>query len=177
MATPVDMFARIVVAIDGSPSADHALATAVEIARKFSSELTLITVLAPYVPIYPMAGAIPPILEDVRDDSQKMLDARAGPLRALGLRNVKSEVLEGPVVDSIVAYLREGGADLVVLGARGLSLGARLFLGSVSEGVVTHARIPVLVVHDSASSKAAEISSSPASTAVGGTTPTPSKSA
>ena len=48
--------------------------------------------------------------------------------------------------DGIVQVAEETGADLVVMGSRGLGGFKRAFMGSVSDSVVRHAHCPVLVV-------------------------------
>jgi nucleotide-binding universal stress UspA family protein len=53
---------------------------------------------------------------------------------------------EGPTVDKVLDLAEEIGADLIVVGSRGLGPIKRLILGSVSEGVVHHASCPVLVL-------------------------------
>jgi nucleotide-binding universal stress UspA family protein len=48
--------------------------------------------------------------------------------------------------ENIVGLAEELGADLIVIGSRGLGGMKRLLMGSVSESVVRHAHCPVLVV-------------------------------
>ena len=60
----------------------------------------------------------------------------------------RTKLLEGAVVDEIVAYADVVDADLIVLGSRGHGTIASAALGSVSQGVLHEARRPVLVVRD-----------------------------
>jgi len=53
---------------------------------------------------------------------------------------------EGQPGEAIVAAAESEGADLVVVGTHGRSVIGRLLLGSVSEYVVRHSRVPVMVV-------------------------------
>ena len=55
-------------------------------------------------------------------------------------------ITRGPVAETIVARARKEKADLIIVGARGLSNIQRFLLGSVSQKIVTYARCPVLVV-------------------------------
>ncbi len=59
---------------------------------------------------------------------------------------VRPSVLEGHVPTAIARHAEEEGADLLVVGSRGLSGAGRLFLGSVSTALVYRARVSVLVV-------------------------------
>ncbi len=52
---------------------------------------------------------------------------------------------DGPAAHVVLRVAELGGADLIVVGRRGLGAAPRL-LGSVSEAVVERARIPVLIV-------------------------------
>jgi len=51
----------------------------------------------------------------------------------------------GRTVQGILKTAREGGFDLIVMGARGVSKIRELLLGSVSDGVIRNAPCPVLV--------------------------------
>jgi nucleotide-binding universal stress UspA family protein len=53
----------------------------------------------------------------------------------------------GPIAETIVAVAEERDAAAIVVGSRGLSGVRSALAGSVSTGVVHHARRPVLVVH------------------------------
>jgi nucleotide-binding universal stress UspA family protein len=57
---------------------------------------------------------------------------------------VRIEVLTGRPLEELLAAAR--GADLLVVGARGIGRVEQLLLGSVAEGAVTRAPVPVLVV-------------------------------
>ncbi len=50
------------------------------------------------------------------------------------------------IVGQIVDYADREKADLIAMGSRGLGGFKRMVIGSVSSGVVTHAKCPVLVV-------------------------------
>jgi nucleotide-binding universal stress UspA family protein len=63
---------------------------------------------------------------------------------------VEPVFLQGEVLPTLLTYLREHPQDLAVTGSRGLSRGKRLFLGSVSSGLVGQAPCPVLVVRPNA---------------------------
>jgi nucleotide-binding universal stress UspA family protein len=62
--------------------------------------------------------------------------------------NVKTELPEGvsSVVETIINNADKEGADLIVVGTRGLDGFKKLLIGSVSSGVISHASCPVLIV-------------------------------
>lgn len=136
----------IVVPVDGSEESRRALALACKLARALDQSLAILTVVPP-PPVYPM-DTIPLAVEppQVVEAYRKALGAATDEAKQHGVSRVESTLMEGPVVDTIVQFLKERNPTMVVMGARGLSRGARLFLGSVSDGVVHHASCPVLVV-------------------------------
>ncbi len=135
----------IVVAVDGSEESDRALRMACEMAKAFGQTLHVIAVVPP-PPVYP-TGTIPLVVEppDVTEAFRKVLVRAQEEAAKSGIAKVEQHLLQGPVVDSIVQFLEDRKPMLGVLGARGLSAGARLFLGSVSDGVVHHAKCPILI--------------------------------
>lgn len=56
-------------------------------------------------------------------------------------------VLAGPPVGALLKFATEQDVDIIVVGPRGRGVGRRV-LGSVASGLVSHARIPVLVIGD-----------------------------
>jgi nucleotide-binding universal stress UspA family protein len=75
--------------------------------------------------------------------ARRQLDAARARLVQAGWR-VKVETRMGRPLEELLAAAR--GADLLVIGARGVGAVERLFLGSVAEAAVTRAPVPVLVV-------------------------------
>jgi len=136
----------IVVALDGSPAAEKALDSAVEIAKLASASLTVVGV----VPLQGVYAPNPQLVVDEREEDRKfwaeLVRRSADAARRGGAPSVSTVVLEGGVVDQLLNYLDEHRPDLMVLGARGLSATRRLLLGSVSDAVLHHAPCSVLIV-------------------------------
>jgi nucleotide-binding universal stress UspA family protein len=63
-------------------------------------------------------------------------------------RSAAAEVRCGDAADQLIAVADSRGADLIVVGSRGLTAWSRLLLGSVARKVVLHARQSVLVVRE-----------------------------
>lgn len=141
------MFEKVFVAFDGSPESRKACDVAIEIASRFHSSLTVGTVHPP------SREATDGHLESLVpfDSSGKSLAVIIDELRAQatarGVPSLEPVFLQGDdVVPTLLDYLRATPHDLAVTGSRGLSRGQRLFLGSVSAGLVGDAPCPVLVV-------------------------------
>ena len=139
---------RIVVALDGSPYADHALSYAIDLSKRYSATLTIIAV-APMVPLY-LSSTEPWAPTEMPEGELRfyrgLVDSGVARAQSEGLSGVTGVCLEGHVVDELVAYLEAHPADLLVLGSRGLSAAKRLLLGSISDAVSHHVGCPVLIV-------------------------------
>ena len=136
------MFAKIVVGIDGSQSAEDALKIACDLAQKYGSEIHLVHTLQPQTAIYAMgmAGGFPistpvPTDQSIREAAEEVIASARKVVEASGgqIKSVHTE--HGEPADRIVACAKDCGADLIVTGRRGLgSLGA-LVQGSTSQRI------------------------------------------
>lgn len=142
------MIRHILVAVDGSESCRKAARFAHDLAQQTQARITLLFVLEPprALPVAFMDAEVitgsqrtPREVEAVR----RMLDELAADLPQAQVEKV---VEMGPAADTILAQAEALGADHIVVGARGLSAGSRWLVGSVSDRVVHHARLPVTVV-------------------------------
>lgn len=143
----------ILVAIDGSDHAEHALQTAIDLARHQPARLVLLHVVHPLATVSMSTGSDDyEQLEHVHISTADVLRAMGdrvveGALRACGAAGVPatSIVRAGDPTRVIVEAATDEDADLVVLGSRGLSDAKGLLLGSVSHKVISTAPTPVLV--------------------------------
>ncbi len=144
-------FGAITVAIDGSETAEAALQVAIDLAKHYDSELTIVAV-APFAPVFvtPNEPFVPPALPaSSLPKYQEVVDAALRSARGQGLSHVQGFCTEGVVVDELLGRISAHRTDLLVVGSRGLSGAKRLLLGSVSTALVTRAPCPVLVVRPS----------------------------
>ncbi len=139
------MFKKILVPIDGSEHSERALEAAVQIAKKFNSKLTLLTVYSVTEVAAPSPEFSVMAIGAARDSGEKILAKAEQKVRSETIE-VETELAAGTAVDKIVNKSKEGKFDLIVMGARGLSTLKKIFIGSVSEGVIKNAPCPVLIV-------------------------------
>jgi nucleotide-binding universal stress UspA family protein len=114
------MYKKIAVAYNETPEAERALLSAIELAKSLGAELRTITVMAD-VPAYAVFAAAgdPSLPQTLEDDREKFYQALQEKAKALALHHgveVVSHVVEGRQIESIVHFLREQKADLLVLG-------------------------------------------------------------
>lgn len=142
------MFRNILVAIDGSPDADQALAEAIDLAESQHARLTLFSaVVAPPAAAYIGAGGAvaATVARDADTETETILSAAVERVPA-GVSVTK--VLSGdPVRPALIQQIKEGAHDLVVMGSRGRGAIRSVLLGSVSHYVLHHSSVPVLIVH------------------------------
>jgi nucleotide-binding universal stress UspA family protein len=141
---PLILPARILMATDGSEEANLAAMTAAELAYRTYSELHLVCVADKYS--YYVKHE-PGQAENVQQRAQEVLDAQVKEIEQSGgkVAGKHVRVSERHPSDGIVRVAEETGADLVVMGSRGLGGINRALMGSVSDSVVRHAHCPVLV--------------------------------
>jgi len=83
--------------------------------------------------------------EEARKEAEEYLAKVRQPLADRGL-NVNIRVLTGKAADVLADYVRESGADLLVISSHGRSGPSRWLWGSVAEKLLHSACIPVMIV-------------------------------
>ena len=137
---------RIVCPIDFSPTAQHALDYAAELARSTNAELVLLHVVPDFD--YPirglgMAQAFPHLRPEMHTRAKEQLTAVQQKLK-----NVKStlELRDGVAHDAILDCAKAVKADMIVMGTHGHTGLKHALLGSSAERVVRLSPCPVLTV-------------------------------
>ena len=141
------MLKHILIAVDGSPASLNAARFGFSMAEQTQARVTLLTVLPgpDVVPVGPLSGYVvlnagPTADEAVR--AERLVDGLAAENSRV---KVTTKVETGHVSDTICEVARESGAELIVVGARGISPARRLLLGSISDQVTHHAHCPVVI--------------------------------
>jgi nucleotide-binding universal stress UspA family protein len=137
------MFKKILVPLDQSSLAEQALGPAGAIAHASDGEVSL--VLAH--PMAPFDGSRLSEWSDTKDPAEVVYLRRIVDEMARGARIVVgSAVATGAPVDAIRRRARDVGADLIVMTSHGRTGFSRAWLGSVADGVVRNASVPVLML-------------------------------
>jgi nucleotide-binding universal stress UspA family protein len=141
---------RVLLATDGSEDAKSAISCLETFPLPTTARLLALTVATlPYVT--PEMLMAPRIDQTFLDFAHRIADEACERLRPR-CADVEARVIEGDARDAIVRTAETWHADLVVVGARGLTGMKALLLGSVSTAVVRWSPCPVLVVKKSAHS-------------------------
>lgn len=142
------MLQKILVPVDGSPSAWKALDYACEMAKKFNGELviahivqmppTISLISVPFDTAMSAGDAFDEFAEKLTKDIDSKLINKNVPY------SIKMEV--GHPSQKILEVSETEDCDTIVLGSRGLSGVKEFFLGSVSAKVSEYAKVPVMIV-------------------------------
>lgn len=149
------MIKKILVATDGSDHANRALDLAADLAASCGAEVIVLHVMR-----RAGSGRVPEELEALariehvevteRDMLQgvahAIVESASARLRKAGASRIATRILLGDPAPAVVQAAQEAGADLVVIGRRGLGALGGALLGSVSLKVIQLAEAPVVTV-------------------------------
>jgi len=147
------VFSSIVVGTDGSETAAKAVDAAVELARLTGATLQIVSAYEP-VPVQRLRQEARQVPEDVqwtvnpRDDVDTTLADAADRAGGGGVA-ARTFAREGDPADAIVDVAEEVGADLIVVGNKGMTGARRFLLGSVPNRVSHHAPCAVMIIRTS----------------------------
>ena len=150
------MYKVIMVPTDGSGFDREAIRVALRIAERSDAKVRLVRVLATGS-FFGMAAAAEgtavavDLVRSERDRALSELYALAAECRATSKADISVDLHAGPVNDVLQGYARRNDVDLIVISTHGRSGISRLSLGSVTDSLIRHTTIPVLVVKPSTS--------------------------
>ena len=138
---------KILIPFDGSEFSQKAFEKGLEIAEKFESQLIVLTVLQSKI-----SDSTGMSLERVQEIQDEEEDAATTVLKKLEIqasgKNVSfsMKIIHNPSTsDGITVFAESNNVDLIVIGSHGRTGFRKLVLGSVANGVLSHAKCPVLV--------------------------------
>jgi nucleotide-binding universal stress UspA family protein len=141
---------KILLATDGSEDAELAAIAATDLSKRSGAELHVVHAWRP-LPHFAYPSLVPdPYHPPYEEGARRILGEQVRRIEEAGGIVAKAHLPMGRPADAILDLGEQIGADLIVVGSRGLGPVKRLLVGSVSEGVVHHAKCSVLVVRGGA---------------------------
>lgn len=143
------MFKHILVPVDGSGTSQLAVDKSIALAKAFGSRVTAIFVIDPY----PFTGVGTDFaygqseyLSAATAEANAAIKAAKETFKAAGVAVETSVVESHNAWRGVVQTAESVQADLIVMGSHGRSGLEKLVLGSVTQAVLSHTHLPVLVV-------------------------------
>jgi len=153
----VDPPTRILVPFDGSHCAERALAWAARVAGTTGAEVVVVVAFEPPLTTKGRGAAyVEAIRQDLTDEAKGLAEESVAELHGRGVQ-ARGIVVKGDVARAILDTCDDEACELIVIGRHGLTAELRgvtgamsrfreLLTGGVSEKVVLHASVPVLLV-------------------------------
>jgi nucleotide-binding universal stress UspA family protein len=143
------MYQHILIPVDGSPTSARALQEALTLARQQNAQLQLLHVLEE-IRFVDMESSInyAELQEAMKNSGAQILAQAQTAVQQAGM-TAETKLLEASgkrIASVIVTEAERWPADLIVIGTHGRSGFSRLLFGSVAEGVVRTAQVPVLLI-------------------------------
>jgi len=141
------MYRHILVPTDGSRFSARAARVAADLARRIGAKLTGLHVVAPYFPAQSgrAYASMSGFRRAVEKQARHTLAAFAAEARARGVPATTVSVVGGEPWQAVLRTARARNCDLIVMASHGRRGLAGLLLGSETNKVLTHSKIPVLV--------------------------------
>lgn len=144
------MYKNVLVATDGSEIAMKAVAHAADFAKSVNAKLTAVVVTEPFEAVAYAGEAMIYAPDDysrqTASHANSVLDAAINAAKAQGVECEGKHCENRYPYDGIIHTAEEIGADLIVVGSHGRRGVEGLLLGSQAVKLLTHTKIPVLVV-------------------------------
>jgi nucleotide-binding universal stress UspA family protein len=145
---------RLLVGIDGSDSSLNAATYAIDLSKRFNSEIFLLSIVPSKVHHGDSSGVFgmvsPSYLNDFKKEAERWFNEIMNQIKDDSeiKERIKSDVITSPfsIAASILNYAEERNIDLIIIGTRGNSGLKKMLLGSVASDVVTYSYCPVLVI-------------------------------
>lgn len=144
------VYERILLPVDGSGHAERATEHAIEFARRYDAELTVLFVVwtgTPYAGLEGHGLEVGDYVDALEGDGEQLVNAAARKAREAGVTDVRTRIeRSSDIGQAILDAIEETESDVVVMGTHGRSGVSRFLIGSVAEEVVRSADVPVMAV-------------------------------
>ncbi|NDP42199.1 MAG: universal stress protein [Aromatoleum sp.] len=146
------MYTNILVPTDGTKLSDKAVAHAVGLAQTVGAKLTLFYAAPDYpMPAYADGVVYEPVSRKeyaklASADAEKILDAAGRKGIAAGIECVTAYSIAAAPWEAILAAAKKHKCDAIVMASHGRRGVSALLLGSETQKVLTHSKLPVIVV-------------------------------
>jgi nucleotide-binding universal stress UspA family protein len=157
MNMKTDKIIKVLIALDYDPTAQKVAETGFSMAKTMNAEVTLLHIISE--PIYYSSTDYSPIMgfngyfemgpeqlnssDKLKKASEFFLDKSK---QHLGDKTIKTLVKEGDFAENILKTAKDIHADIIVMGSHGRKWLENIILGSVTENVLRHTKIPLFVV-------------------------------
>jgi len=147
------MFSTIVLGTDGSDTAKKAVSEAAELAKVLGASVCLVSAYEPVSNqrLREESRDVPKDMQwtvNPKEDVEATLEEAAEEMKGAGVK-VETFARQGDPADAILDVAEEKGADLIVVGNRGMTGAKRFVLGSVPNKISHHAPCSVLIIRTS----------------------------
>jgi len=143
------MYQRILVPVDGSATSERALDEAIKFAQQQNAQVEVVHVLED-ISYFDNEDYLnyAELIQTMRGIGEKILAQAQKKLQQAGVvAEIKLLETQGERIASIIATEAKNNlADLIIIGTHGRSGFSRMLMGSIAEGVVRTAHIPILLI-------------------------------
>jgi nucleotide-binding universal stress UspA family protein len=145
------MFKHILVPTDGSPLSSDTVKRAIAFAKETGARITFFFAKPDYpVAFYGEGALIDPTTPDkfaqmAEQQAREILAAHEATAKAEGVASASVSSVSDIPYEAIIAAAEASGADLIFMASHGRRGFSGLLLGSETQKVLTHSKIPVLV--------------------------------
>jgi nucleotide-binding universal stress UspA family protein len=148
MPRSTDLMKRIIIATDGSATANRAIDVGASLAKATGANLILLTIGGSVTgaELRDLASAAGDLSKTMQVAADKILKQAQRRVERLGVRSVTLQTGWGDPGDAIIDAVQRSKADLLVVGRRGQSRLSALLLGSVSQKLASFAPCAVMIV-------------------------------
>lgn len=147
------MFKHILLPTDGSKLSDNATKQAIKMAKEIGAKITVIHVIPDYARYvnerYKVPAALAaPVKRKYKDEAaalaKDILDQVCAAAVAAGVECARASVTSDSPYDAIIKQAAKSGCDLIMMASHGRRGFQSLLLGSETQKVLVHSKIPVL---------------------------------